>query len=121
MNAWQGQPVWPDELTAAVGERLVQLKSELLDIVAKNVLNGRFAEDKAKVKKSKEEEEKELRQFLTLDEDYLETLSDDEAGQLRLIGSQAEADMKELLTEDQYREFQEVGISSLLARIEYSW
>lgn len=119
MNAWEGKPAWSADLSAAVAERLVQLKSQLLDIVVDSVLNGTRKPDKRRP----EEKQAELESFLMLDEDYLrsDAFQPDEAERLRAMGSDAVTDIEELLTEEQCQEFREVGLSSLLSRTKYSW
>ena len=119
VNAWEGEPDWSAELTAAVAERLFRLKSQLLELVVQLVLSG-----KNKQASSEEEGQRDLELLLRLDEEFLQTHQvsyPEQVEQFRSLRDGAVAEIEELLSEEQRREFQEVGLSSLLSRIEYPW
>ena len=119
MSPWEGEPRWSAELTAEVAERLFRLKSQTLELVAKLVLSG-----KSKTANSEEEAQHELELTLALDEGFLQSQQasyPDQVKQFRSLRERATAEIEQLLTESQRREFREVGTSSLLSRMEYPW
>mgnify|MGYP003664302293 CR=1 FL=1 len=109
-SSWQGDPIWPQELSSAVAERLVQCKSQLTA----------FAFDQARRDDAPPPVDLPFEDYLRLDEQFLAALLPEQVEQSLQIAAEAEADIEELLTDEQRQEFREIGIRSLLARVDYS-
>jgi len=110
---WEGDPVWPEQLSAAVADRVIKCKVDLIHFVVDQVLRGKHPSG---------EDDLVFEQYLLLDEETLETLLPHKAQRARQIGAEAEADIEALLTDDQRREFRKVGFRSFLARVDcISW
>jgi wyosine [tRNA(Phe)-imidazoG37] synthetase (radical SAM superfamily) len=107
---WQGDPIWPEELSSAVAERLVQCKEQLTDFAVELVIGGLLRRHPSL----------ELDDCLGLTEKFLGVLPPHQVEQSLQIAAGAEADIVELLTDEQRRELSEIGFRSLLARLDYS-
>lgn len=108
-SSWQGNPIWPAELSAPVAERLVQCKDQLAHFAVEQVLEGHAPPPS----------ELPFDDYLRLDEEFLGMLLPHQVERALQIGAEAEGDIEQLLTEEQRREFREVGLRSLLARLDY--
>lgn len=107
---WQGEPVWPQELSNAVAQRLIECKARLTNYAVEQVLSG----------DAPPATEQPFEDYLNLDEAYLKILLPHQAERSLEIGAEAEEDIEQLLTQSQRLEFRAVGLRSLLARVEYS-
>lgn len=121
---WQGPPEWPLEISTAVASRLYQLKSQLLNIVVRD-LNRDKNQNGAVPQASPEQQEwLDLHPLLNLDPAYLQTLNTTMPSIAWLLcpfEDWIKLELDELLTETQRREYREVGLSSLLAQIDFRW
>ena len=126
---WTGAPHWPDDVSAAVAKRLLQLKSQLLDIVVKDLNTDKNHGEQDKAPKAEDANSVKkgwlnVPSLLNLETEYLQSLeaSNLSAGwMLRTFESWTKAELEELLSVSQWQEFREAGLSSFLAQIEYPW
>lgn len=109
-SKWQGEPIWPEELSNAVAQRLVECKAQLTNFAVEQVLGGQAPPPT----------DLPFDDYLNLDETYLEILLPHQVERSLEIGAQAEESIEQLLTEGQRIEFRAVGLRSLLERVEYS-
>jgi MoaA/NifB/PqqE/SkfB family radical SAM enzyme len=109
-TSWRGDPIWPEELSGTVADRLVLCKEQLADFAVEQVLVGI----------NPPPTNLEFEDYLRLTEEFLGILLPHQVERSLQIAAKAEADIEELLTEEQRREFREVGVRSLLARVGYA-
>ena len=102
-TSWRGDPVWPEELSGTVADRLVLCKEQLADFAVEQVLVGI----------NPPPTNLEFEDYLRLTEEFLGILLPHQVERSLQIAAKAEADIEELLTEEQRREFREVGVRSL--------
>jgi pyruvate-formate lyase-activating enzyme len=117
---WEGEPTWPAELSSAVAKRLVLCKEQLVAFAAQlprpelqQILGATQA-------KSSTGNMVDLGEYLQLAPEVLGALPPHHSAGAHQIGARAEAEIKELLTEEQREEFEQVGMRSMLSRIPYS-
>ena len=118
-SAWDGEPIWPAELSAAVAERLVACKDQLVTFAValpRRQLNFLLRATQAK---SSAGNMVNIGLFLQLDPEILKALSWRHRRKAGKIAARTEKEIKRLLTRDQYEEFARVGICSLLARVSF--
>ncbi|MDP6408548.1 MAG: radical SAM protein [Planctomycetota bacterium] len=116
---WEGEPHWPAELNTAVGERLVRCKQELVAFAADLPRRDLQVLLEATQAMSQTGNMVDLGHFLALDPAILGKLGPQYARRAREIGAEAEAEITDLLNQEQREELGKVGLCSLLSRVDY--
>lgn len=107
---WRGDPIWSEEVSSAVAERLVQCKEELTEFGVELIVGGI----------NRRHPGLELDDCLELTDKFLSALTPRQLEKALHIAAQAEADICALLDDQQRTLFDDIGFRPLLARLDYA-
>lgn len=107
---WRGDPIWPDEVGAAIAQRLVRCKEQLIEFAVELVVGGL----------TRRHPGLELDDCLELSDKFLAALPPHHVERSLEIAAAAEAEIEKLLDEEQLARFRELGFRKVLALLEYS-
>lgn len=107
---WRGDPIWPEDVSSQVAQRLIQCKEELTDFGVELIIGGINRRNPGL----------ELEDCLELSDKFLAALTPRQLEKSLQIAAQAEAGILAILSDEHRQSFDAIGFRPLLARLDYS-